>query len=182
MPKLRNDFRMKSHIFKKEFSMKFNYRSFAFITVFSLTTTIAMAGNSTATTAAIVKPAADSGAAFMQQNGKRKDVVTLPSGLQYQIVKGGSGALPSAGATYTVNYEGKLIDGTVFDSSYKRGEPLTFQLDNVIPGWQQALPMMRPGAEWMLYIPANLAYGDQGVGSIPPNSPLIFKVQLISAK
>ncbi len=174
--------------------MKFNYKSLVFITSCSFAATIAIADNvnSAATQPATTQPATtqaattqsatDASATFMQQNGKRKGVVTLPSGLQYQVIKNGSGNLPSPNATYTVNYEGSLVNGKVFDSSYKRGEPLTFQLDNVIQGWQQALPMMRQGAEWMLYIPANLAYGDQGVGSIPPNSPLIFKVDLISAK
>ena len=128
----------------------------------------------------------DPGALFLQQNAKKKGVVTLPSGLQYKILKKGKGALPGPNATtYTVNYKGMLTNGQVFDSSYKRGQPLTFPLNGVIQGWQQAMPMMRPGAVWMLYIPANLAYGNQAVPSnppIPPNSPLIFKVQMISAK
>ena len=101
--------------------------------------------------------------------------------MQYSVIKSGSGAKPSATDSVTVNYEGKLINGTVFDSSYKRGTPTTFGVNQVIPGWTQALQMMRPGAIWMLYIPANLAYGANAMGgSIPANSTLIFKVQLIS--
>ncbi len=118
---------------------------------------------------------------FLTTNAKKPGVKTTKTGLQYSIIKPGSGAKPSATDSVTVNYEGKLINGTVFDSSYKRGTPTTFGVNQVIPGWTQALQMMRPGAIWMLYIPANLAYGSNAMGSsIPANSTLIFKVQLIS--
>lgn len=123
----------------------------------------------------------DSGTTFLANNAKQKGVVTTASGLQYKIIKAGSGASPSASDTVTVQYEGSLINGTVFDSSYKRGQPATFAVNQVIPGWTEALQMMKPGAMWMLYIPAKLAYGEQAVGDmIPPNSTLIFKVELLS--
>jgi len=116
---------------------------------------------------------------FMEENASKEGVVTLPSGLQYKVVKEGAGASPVATDTVKVNYEGKLLDGTVFDSSYKRGEPMTFQANKVIKGWTEALQLMKPGAEWELYIPADLAYGRQGRPGIPPNSMLIFKVELL---
>ena len=123
------------------------------------------------------------GDAFLAKNAKEPGVVTLPSGLQYRIVHEGNGPSPKASDTVTVNYEGTLIDGTVFDSSYKRGQPATFKVGQVIAGWQEALKLMKPGATWMLYIPSNLAYGSHGAGSaIGPNETLIFKVDLISVK
>lgn len=129
------------------------------------------------------KAAADNGAqseAFLAANAKKAGVVTLKNGLQYKIVKKGTGPQPTATSTVTVNYEGSLPDGKVFDSSYKRGQPATFKLNQVIQAWQQALPMMHQGAVWMLYVPANLAYGQQGAGGmIGPNQALVFKVQLI---
>ena len=122
-------------------------------------------------------------AAFLAKNKTKQGVITTASGLQYEVIKPGSGASPSATATVTVNYEGKLLDGTVFDSSYKRGQPATFAVNQVIPGWTEALQLMKPGAEYMLYIPADLAYGKNGIpGTIPPNSMLIFKVELLSVK
>lgn len=124
-----------------------------------------------------------SGQQFLAKNAKVAGVVSLPDGLQYQIINPGNGENPTANDTVTVNYEGKLINGTVFDSSYKRGQPATFKVGQVIQGWQQALKLMKPGATWMLYIPANLAYGSQGaVGAIGPNETLIFKVDLLSVK
>lgn len=121
------------------------------------------------------------GEEFLANNKKGKGIVTLPNGLQYKVVEAGKGTPPSASDTVTVDYEGKLVDGQVFDSTYKRGKPATFQVSQVIPGWQQALKMMKPGAQWMLYIPSNLAYGKRGVGGpIGPNETLIFKVHLIS--
>ncbi|OGT39920.1 MAG: hypothetical protein A3E81_02035 [Gammaproteobacteria bacterium RIFCSPHIGHO2_12_FULL_36_30] len=123
------------------------------------------------------------GQQFLAKNAKEAGVVTLPSGLQYKIITPGNGDSPTANDTVTVNYEGKLINGTVFDSSYKRGQPATFKVGQVIAGWQEALKLMKPGATWMLYIPANLAYGPQGsMGAIGPNEALIFKVDLISVK
>ena len=123
------------------------------------------------------------GQAFLTKNAKLPGVVTLPSGLQYKVITPGAGNSPKSTDTVTVNYEGTLIDGTVFDSSYKRGTPATFPVNAVIKGWQEALPLMKPGATWMLYIPASLAYGKQGsMGAIGPNETLIFKVDLISIK
>lgn len=120
---------------------------------------------------------------FLAKNAKEAGVVTLPSGLQYRIIHEGNGNSPKATDTVTVNYEGTLINGTVFDSSYKRGQPASFKVNQVIAGWQEALQLMKPGATWMLYIPSNLAYGAHGAGSlIGPNETLIFKVDLISVK
>ena len=119
------------------------------------------------------------GEAFLAKNKEVKGVETLASGLQYKILAEGKGAKPSASDSVTVDYEGTLIDGTVFDSSYKRGEPATFKVNQVIAGWTQALEQMEVGSTWMLYIPANLAYGARGIGPIPPNSVLIFKVHLL---
>jgi len=121
------------------------------------------------------------GQAFLAKNAKRKGVTKLPSGLQYEVLKKGEGAKPQAGDTVTVNYRGTLIDGTEFDSSYKRDKPLTFNLDRVIKGWTEGLQLMSPGAKYKLYIPAELAYGERGAGEkVPPNSTLIFEVELLS--
>lgn len=121
------------------------------------------------------------GKAFLEKNAKLPGVVTTSSGLQYKVINAGNGASPTATDSVTVNYEGTLIDGKVFDSSYTRGKPATFKLNQVIQGWQQALVMMKPGATWMVYIPSDLAYGKQGsMGAIGPNETLIFKVNLIS--
>ena len=123
------------------------------------------------------------GDAFLLANKNKKGVVTLPSGLQYEVVTQGSGKKPSKTDTVTVDYEGKLIDGQVFDSSYKRGQPASFPVNGVIPGWTEALQMMNEGSTWMLYIPATLAYGESGAGGlIGPNETLVFKVHLISVK
>jgi FKBP-type peptidyl-prolyl cis-trans isomerase FklB len=120
---------------------------------------------------------------FLEQNAKKEGVVTLPSGLQYKALKEGSGASPKANDNVTVHYRGTLIDGTEFDSSYKRNKPATFRLDRVIPGWTQALTLMKPGAKWQLFIPAKLAYGERGAGTkIPPGSTLIFDVELVSVQ
>jgi FKBP-type peptidyl-prolyl cis-trans isomerase FklB len=121
------------------------------------------------------------GKTFLTTNKTKKGVVTLPDGLQYKIIKAGTGTKPTDQDKVTVNYEGTLATtGKVFDSSYRRGEPATFPVSGVIPGWTEALQMMKPGATWMLYIPSDLAYGKRGVpGVIPPNSTLIFKVNLI---
>lgn len=120
---------------------------------------------------------------FLAENAKKPGVVTTDSGLQYQVIDKGDGDSPTANDTVTVNYEGKLIDGKVFDSSYQRGKPATFRVGAVIQGWQEALKLMKPGATWMLFIPAKLAYGAHGApGAIAPNEALIFKVNLISVK
>lgn len=123
------------------------------------------------------------GKPFLDANKKKEGVVTLPSGLQYKVIKEGQGKSPKAVDTVTVNYRGTLIDGTEFDSSYKRGEPATFAVNAVIPGWTEALQLMKEGAKWQLFIPSNLAYGEKGAGNIiGPNAVLIFEVELISVK
>jgi FKBP-type peptidyl-prolyl cis-trans isomerase FklB len=121
---------------------------------------------------------------FLAKNGKEKGVQTTASGLQYKVIKAGDGktALISATDEVTVNYRGKLIDGTEFDSSYSRNQPATFPANGVIKGWQEALVMMRPGAHWELFIPPELAYGPAPRPNIPANSALIFDVEVLSAK
>ena len=121
------------------------------------------------------------GEAFLAENKKKEGVVTLPSGLQYKVIKEGDGQIPKDTDTVTVNYRGTLLDGTEFDSSYKRNEPATFPVNGVIPGWQEALKLMKVGSKWQLFVPAGLAYGEQGAGStIGPNTTLIFEVELLS--
>lgn len=123
----------------------------------------------------------EAGRKFLAENGKRKGVKQTASGLQYEVLKAGSGAQPGPTDNVTVHYRGTLIDGTEFDSSYERGEPVTFGVDEVIDGWKEALPLMREGAEWRIFIPSELAYGSRGAGQdIPPNSVLVFDIQLIS--
>jgi FKBP-type peptidyl-prolyl cis-trans isomerase FklB len=123
------------------------------------------------------------GDAFLSENKKKEGVKTLPSGLQYKVVKAGTGKKPKLNDTVTVNYRGTLIDGTEFDSSYRRGQPATFPVSGVIPGWTEALPLMQEGAKWQLFVPSNLAYGERGAGGlIGPNATLIFEVELISVQ
>lgn len=122
---------------------------------------------------------AKAGEEFLAANGKRAEVKTLPSGLQYEVVKEGDGPQPKATDQVVVHYEGKLIDGTVFDSSVDRGQPATFGVTQVIPGWVEALQLMKAGSKWKLFIPAALAYGPQGAGPIGPNQTLIFDVELL---
>lgn len=122
---------------------------------------------------------AKAGRDFLAENGKREQVKVTPSGLQYEVLEQGSGAQPTATDRVVVHYTGRLIDGTVFDSSEERGEPATFGVTQVIPGWVEALQMMKAGSKWRLFIPANLAYGAQGVPGIGPNQTLIFDVNLI---
>jgi FKBP-type peptidyl-prolyl cis-trans isomerase len=120
---------------------------------------------------------------FLAENSKKTGVVITSSGLQYEVVVQGQGKNPAADDVVTVNYEGKLIDGTVFDSSYTRGEPAEFSLTQVIPGWAEGIQLMTVGSTYRLYIPSSLAYGEQGAGNmIPPNSALIFQVELLSIK
>lgn len=120
---------------------------------------------------------------FLAENAKKEGVTTLPSGLQYRILKEGDGVHPKPTDTVTVHYRGTLIDGTEFDSSYRRNEPATFRADRVIAGWKEALPLMSPGAKYELFIPSNLAYGERGGGSkIGPNRTLIFEVELLSVQ
>ena len=123
------------------------------------------------------------GEAFLAQNAKNEGVVTLPSGLQYKVLKSGNGATPKASDSVECHYEGRLISGTVFDSSYQRGETATFGVTQVIAGWVEALQLMKEGDKWQLYIPYNLAYGERGAGAqIPPFATLIFDVELIKVK
>jgi FKBP-type peptidyl-prolyl cis-trans isomerase FklB len=117
---------------------------------------------------------------FLAENAHRKGVTTTSSGLQYKVLNAGSGVSPHPADQVTVNYRGTLLDGTEFDSSYKRGQPATFQVNRVIPGWTEALVMMKPGAKWELYIPPELAYGDNSPAPvIPPGSLLKFEVELL---
>lgn len=123
------------------------------------------------------------GKKFLAENGKKPGVVTLPSGLQYEIMKAGTGAKPTAMSTVETHYHGTLIDGTVFDSSVDRGQPATFGVGQVISGWTEALQLMPVGSKWKLYLPYNLAYGDRGAGgAIQPYSTLIFEVELLAIK
>ncbi|MBI4596185.1 MAG: FKBP-type peptidyl-prolyl cis-trans isomerase [Candidatus Tectomicrobia bacterium] len=123
------------------------------------------------------------GEAFLVENKKKEGVVTLPSGLQYKVIKAGDGEMPKASDTVSTNYRGTLVDGTEFDSSYKRGQAVTFPVNGVIPGWTEALQLMKVGSKWELYVPSNLAYGEKGAGhNIGPNATLIFEVELISIK
>ena len=123
---------------------------------------------------------ARAGEAFLTENGKRSEVKTTDSGLQYEVLEEGDGPRPEAGDQVVVHYTGKLIDGTVFDSSEERGEPATFGVTQVFPGWVEALQLMKAGSKWRLFIPSQLAYGPQGAGGvIGPNQTLIFDVNLI---
>jgi FKBP-type peptidyl-prolyl cis-trans isomerase FklB len=123
------------------------------------------------------------GEAFLSENKKKEGVKTLPSGLQYKVIKAGTGKKPKLNDTVTVNYRGTLMDGAEFDSSYRRGQPATFPVSGVIPGWTEALQLMAEGAKWQLFIPPNLAYGERGAGGlIGPNAALIFEVELISVQ
>jgi FKBP-type peptidyl-prolyl cis-trans isomerase FklB len=123
------------------------------------------------------------GEAFLAANKKKQGVKTLPSGLQYKVVKEGTGKIPKATDTVTVQYRGTLVDGTEFDSSYKRGQPATFPVKDVIKGWTEALQLMKEGSKWQLFIPAELAYREEGRGQlIGPNSTLIFDIELLSIK
>lgn len=120
------------------------------------------------------------GKEFLEENGKRAEVKTTPSGLQYEVLKEGDGAQPASTDQVEVHYTGKLIDGTVFDSSEERGVPATFGVTQVIPGWVEALQLMKAGSRWRLFIPSQLAYGPNGAGGvIGPNTTLIFDVELL---
>ena len=128
----------------------------------------------------VAKAAAE---AFLAENGKKDGVVTLPSGLQYQVLKEGDGKKPSATDQVVCHYEGTLIDGTVFDSSYQRNQPATFGLNQVIAGWTEGVQLMQEGAKYRFFIPYNLAYGERGAGAqIPPFAALVFDVELIEVK
>lgn len=120
-------------------------------------------------------------AAFLVENGKKPGVVTRPSGLQYKVLTAGAatGPHPAPQDEVNVHYEGKLLNGEVFDSSYERGVPSTFTVGMLVPGWVEALQLMRPGDAWELYVPAALGYGESGQGPIPPGATLIFKMELL---
>jgi FKBP-type peptidyl-prolyl cis-trans isomerase len=122
------------------------------------------------------------GEAFLAANKSQPGVTVLPDGLQYQVLTTGAGPLPAASDTVTVNYRGTLIDGTEFDSSYKRGQPASFPVGGVIRGWTEALEKMPVGSKWKLFIPSELAYGESGQRGIPPNAVLIFEVELLDTK
>ena len=122
------------------------------------------------------------GDAFLAANKTQPGVQTLPDGLQYLVITNGSGEIPTAGDTVTVNYRGTLIDGTEFDSSYKSGQPVSFPVGRVIRGWTEALQKMNAGSKWKLFVPSDLAYGPQGRPGIPPNAVLIFEVELLSVQ
>lgn len=120
---------------------------------------------------------------FLAANKAKDGVKALPSGLQYKVLSEGNGAQPKPTDQVTVNYRGTLVDGTEFDSSYKRGEPVTIGVSEVIKGWSEALPLMKTGAKWQLFVPATLAYGEHGAGrEIPPHAALIFEVELVGVK
>ncbi len=122
----------------------------------------------------------EAGRAFLEENKKKESVITLDSGLQYEILTEGNGAKPKATDSVKCHYHGTLLDGTVFDSSVQRGQPAVFGVNQVIKGWVEALQLMPVGSKWKLYIPSELAYGKQGAGgSIEPNSALIFEVELL---
>jgi len=123
------------------------------------------------------------GEAFITENGKREGVVSLPRGLQYEVIHDGSGDRPGATDTVVTHYRGTLIDGKEFDSSHRRGEPASFPVNRVISGWTEALQLMTVGSKWKLFIPSNLAYGERGAGKvIGPNATLIFEIELLEIR
>jgi len=125
----------------------------------------------------------EEGEKFLAENKKEPGIVTLPSGLQYKVITEGKGPSPKATQTVVTQYVGTLINGREFDSSYKHGQPAVFPVNGVIPGWTEALQLMKVGSKWKLFVPANLAYGDQGNGEmIAPGSTLIFEIELLSMK
>jgi FKBP-type peptidyl-prolyl cis-trans isomerase FklB len=138
-----------------------------------------MQGKAQATMAAEAAKNKKEGEAFLAANKTKEGVKTLPSGLQYKVLKNGTGKTPKATDSVKAHYAGTLLNGTEFDSSIKRGEPTVFPVNGVIPGWIEALQLMKTGSKWQLFIPSELAYGERGQQSIPPNSVLIFEVELI---
>ena len=132
--------------------------------------------------AAQAEAAAAAGREYLVQNAQREGVVVLESGLQYEVLNEGVGPKPTAEAHVRTHYHGTLVDGTVFDSSYERGQPAEFPVNGVIPGWVEALQLMNTGSKWRLHVPSELAYGGQAVGSIPPHSVLVFDVELLDIR
>ena len=121
----------------------------------------------------------EKGATFLEENKKKPGVVTLPDGMQYEIITKGTGPVPTAADTIKANYAGTLLNGTEFDNSYKRNEPLEIPVSAVIRGWTEALQLMPVGSKWKLYIPSDLAYGDRGAGTIPGGATLVFTIDLL---
>ena len=119
---------------------------------------------------------------FLAENAKKSGIITLPDSVQYQVITEGTGASPALTDTVSVNYVGTLMDGTEFDSSVKRGQPLEFVVESMIPGWVEVIPMMKKGAKWKVFIPPQLGYGERPMGSIPANSLLIFEIELLDIK
>jgi FKBP-type peptidyl-prolyl cis-trans isomerase FklB len=136
----------------------------------------------TAKQAEIAAKAGEEGKKYLEENANRDEISTTASGLQYEVLEEGTGASPSETSEVTVHYTGKLVDGTVFDSSVERGQPATFPLNRVIVGWTEGLQLMKEGAKYRFHIPYNLAYGENGTGPIPPYATLIFDVELIEVK
>ena len=129
----------------------------------------------------VAEKSREEGLAFLEENKGKENVVSTESGLQYQVLEAGSGPIPKEDDTVTVHYEGKTIDGNVFDSSMERGEPVSFPVNGVIQGWQEALQLMPVGSKWRIWVPSDLAYGERGAGrDIGPNETLIFDVELLS--
>jgi FKBP-type peptidyl-prolyl cis-trans isomerase FkpA len=124
----------------------------------------------------------EAGVAFLEENGRKENVITTESGLQYEVVTLGDGPMPIDTSNVTVLYEGTLLDGTIFDGNFDSGEPISFPLNGVIPGWKEGLQLMPVGSTYMFYLPSNLAYGSSASGPIPANSTLIFKVELLEVK
>lgn len=150
------------------------------VPVLALMALLAACGPKAPDTAQLDKASAEA-KAFMTTNAKAEGVKALPSGVQYKIVRSGpaTGLRPGPNDEVKVHYEGKLVSGFVFDSSYERGVPASMPLQGLIPAWKEALQLMRPGDEWILYVPPEMGYGSEGAGQIPPNSVLVFRIELL---
>jgi len=128
------------------------------------------------------KVATEEGKKFLDENRKKKGITELKSGVQYEVIKEGKGEKPTPSDTIVVHYKGTLLNGTEFDSSYKRGQPITFGLNQMIAGWKEVLPLMPVGSKWKVYIPSELAYGQRGAPNIGPNETLVFEIELMEIK